>query len=94
MSKDDQVRDNLRQDEELVPVPVPALVAVLLRAEQDKGLPLTEGEVNEIRDKAVCIMMPISVRDRMAESRGYADLDPEYAWTQWQLAREELSGRA
>jgi SH3-like domain-containing protein len=76
--------------EELIPVPVPALVAVLLNKENEKGSPLTEQEVLEIRDKAACIMMPISVVSEMEKSRGYSDLDPEYAWEQWQQARLEL----
>ena len=77
--------------EELIPVPVPALVAVLLNQENEKGSPLTEQEVLEIRDNAACIMMTISVASEMAESRGYDDLNPEYVWEQWQQARLELS---
>jgi hypothetical protein len=77
-------------EEELIPVPVPALVAVLLNKENEKGSPLTEQEVLSIRDNAACIMMPISVVSKMAESRGYPDLDPEYVWEQWQQARLEL----
>jgi hypothetical protein len=81
---------NKDSDEELIPVPVPALVAVLLNKENGKGSPLTEQEVLEIRDNAACIMMPASVVSKMAESRGYPDLDPEYVWEQWQQARLEL----
>jgi hypothetical protein len=77
--------------EELVPVPVPALVALLLHLERQKGLPLTEAEVWEARDKAVCIMMPISARDKMAEKRGYPDIDLENAWTEWQAIRPSLA---
>jgi hypothetical protein len=77
-------------EEELVPVPVPALVAVLLNKEKEKGSPLTEAEVLEIRDNAVCIMMPISVVAKMEESRGYPDIDPEHAWEHWLEARIEL----
>ncbi|MEW8627559.1 MAG: hypothetical protein AB2551_17560 [Candidatus Thiodiazotropha sp.] len=77
-------------EEELIPVPVPALVAVLLNRENEKGSPLTEQEVLEIRDNAACIMMPVSIVSNMAESRGYPDLDPEHVWEQWQQARLEL----
>ncbi|MBI1676320.1 hypothetical protein [Shewanella sp. DW31] len=83
---------NEEAKEELVPVLVPALVAVLLNKEHEKGAPLTEKEVLEIRDNAVCIMMPVSVISKMEESRGYLDLDPEYAWEQWQQARLEIIG--
>lgn len=81
----------MKEDVELIPVPVPALVAVLLNKEKQKGSPLTESEVNEIRDSAACIMMPISAVQTMEESRGYSDIDPEYAWKQWQQARRELN---
>lgn len=77
-------------EEELIPVPVPALVAVLLNQENEKNYPLTEKEVLEVRDNAACVMMPVSAISKMAESRGYEDLDPEYVWEQWQKARREL----
>lgn len=76
--------------EELVPVPIPALVALLLSLERQRGRRLTEAEVWEARDKAVCIMMPISVRDKMIEKRGYDDIDPENAWAEWQAIRPSL----
>ncbi|WP_447838963.1 hypothetical protein [Aeromonas salmonicida] len=79
------------QEEELVPTPIPALVAILLSKEREKGSPLTENEVLEIRDNAVCMMLPISAREKMEESRGYPDLNPEYAWEQWKEARIELN---
>jgi hypothetical protein len=53
-------------DEPLIPVPVPALVALLLNLERKKGAPLTEAEVNDVRDKCACIMMPVSVVQKMA----------------------------
>lgn len=77
--------------EELVLTPIPALVAILLNKEREKGSPLTENEVLEIRDNAVCMMLPISARDKMEESRGYPDLNPEYVWEQWQEVRIELN---
>ena len=80
-----------REDEEAVrPVPIPALVALLLRAEQLKGAPLTEEEVTRIRDDAACVAMTAEMQRQLAEKRGYADLDPERAWEQWQVARREL----
>ncbi len=77
-------------DPDLVPVPVPALVALLLHLETEKGAPLTEAEVLAARDGAVCMMMPLSVRDEMAASRGYDDIDPERAWAQWSAIRPSL----
>ena len=35
-------------------------------------------------------MLPVSIVSKMAESRGYPDLDPEHGWEQWQQARLEL----
>lgn len=78
-------------EEELVPTPIPALVAILLNKEIEKGSPLTEEEVIDIRDNAICIMLPISVRKKMEDSRGYPDLNPEYIWEQWREARLEFS---
>lgn len=78
-------------EEQLVPTPIPALVATLLNKEREKGSPLTENEVLEIRDNALCMMLPISAREKMEESRGYPDLNPEYIWEQWQEARIELN---
>ncbi|KAB0290898.1 hypothetical protein F2P58_03340 [Vibrio fortis] len=75
----------------MVPTPIPALVAILLNKEKEKGSPLTENEVLDIRDNAVCMMLPISAREKIEESRGYLDLNPEYVWEQWQQARIELN---
>jgi hypothetical protein len=80
----------IEPEEELFPVPVPALIAVLLNKENEKGAPLTEQEVLDIRDNAVCIMMPVSVITKMEDSRGYPDVDPEFVWEHWQEARIEL----
>jgi hypothetical protein len=72
----------------LEPVPIPALVALLLRLEKQKGEPLTEQEVNEARDKAACIMLPLSARLHMDEKRGYRDINPERAWPEWLAFKE------
>ncbi|MFM5017904.1 hypothetical protein [Aeromonas veronii] len=80
-----------RKKEELVPTPIPALIVILLNKEREKCSPLTEAEVIEIRDNAVCMMLPASVKMQMEESRGYPDLNPEHAWEQWQTARLEFS---
>jgi hypothetical protein len=77
-------------EESLDPVPVPALVAVLLNRETEKGSPLTESEVLAIRDHCAGIMMPASVARKIADARGYDDIDPELAWEQWQARRVEL----
>lgn len=64
-------------------VPVPALVAVLLAAERDKGSSLSQEEVVALRDAAECIVMTADELQRVAESRGYDDIDPENVWDEW-----------
>ena len=73
----------------LVPVPIPPLVDLLADDERRKGGPLAEDEVRDIAGRAVCMAMPLSGARRMAEARGYEDIDPEHAWAQWQA----LNGR-
>jgi hypothetical protein len=73
----------------LIPVFMPALVALLMRAEQDKGAPLTEAEVLAIRDGATCVMSPRHAADAVTEARGYDDLVPEDCWSQWQEFRQQ-----
>jgi hypothetical protein len=70
-------------DDPLIPFPIPALVDILTIKEREKGEPLTEMEVNEIRDNAVCMMLPKSAAEKMTAARGYSDIDPEFAWEQW-----------
>ncbi len=72
-------------------MPIPSLVATLLNAEKTKGSPLTREEVEAIRDGCPCVMSPISLVAKMAESRGYEDIDPERAWEEWQEARPSLA---
>ena len=68
-------------------MPMPPLVAVLLNREREKGTPLTESEVIAIRDGAICIMTPRDVVAKIAEARGYYDIDPERAWEHWNEIR-------
>ena len=70
---------------------VPSLVAQLLRAEQDKGAPLTEEEVLRIRDESDCIAMPTHAHRAVVEERGYEDIDPERCWEQWQEIADDLA---
>jgi hypothetical protein len=77
-------------DEPLIPTPIPALVAILLNREKAKGSPLTQEEVESIRDEAVCIMLPASTKKAMDESRGYEDINPECAWQHWRDVRKQL----
>jgi hypothetical protein len=77
-------------DDELVPTFIPSLVALLCHDEKARAAPLTREEVLAIRDNGVCIMLPRSQAAKLAESRGYDDIDPEQVWEQWQVVREDL----
>jgi hypothetical protein len=76
--------------EKLIFVPMPTLVSLLLRAEQDKGAPLTEPEVIAIRDGCTCVALPQAVAAGVAKDRGYDDIDPERCWEQWQAGGKAL----
>lgn len=77
-------------DDDLVPVFMPALGALLLRAEDVKGEPLSYDEVMRIRDESACIMMKKKDAGKLADTRGYRDIDPENCWFDWQHLRREL----
>lgn len=84
---------SVQQPEQLVITPMPSLVSLLLRAEDEKGSPLTREEVQAIRNKCVCIVLRGSSVAAIADRRGYDDIDPEHAWEDWQIAREQLRDR-
>jgi hypothetical protein len=78
-------------EDDLVPVFIPALVALLIRAEQLNGSPLTRNQVMAIRDNANCVMLPPSAKAEMEEERGYADIDPQRCWEDWLMVRAKMS---
>jgi hypothetical protein len=80
--------------DELLIVPVPSLVAVLLNLEQSKGSPLTEAEVIAARGNAACIAMPPDAYRAVCEKRGYEDINPEYVWEEWVNFRASHQGEA
>jgi hypothetical protein len=67
---------------------IPSLAAMLMASEDKKGAPLTEQETIAIRDAAAVIAMKPQDARRMERARGYADLNPELVWEQWQLLRD------
>ena len=77
-----------KQSKPLVPVFVPPLVTLLQKKERTKGSPLTKEEVLEIRDNATMILMKADEALKMADSRGYRDIDPDKAWEQWLQIRK------
>ena len=78
-----------QDDDPLVIVPIPPLVALLVHYENQKGSPLSEAEVLEIRGKAICMTMRRSHASALAQSRGYDDIDPE-VWEQWNAIRSTI----
>lgn len=81
----------MNDEADLIPVFIPALGAILIVAEDKKGEPLTMDEVLSLRDDAACIVMTHIDAAKLAESRGYDDLDPENCWYDWQMLRRELN---
>ncbi|ATY32419.1 hypothetical protein [Sphingomonas psychrotolerans] len=65
-------------------MPIPPLLALLLAQREQKGKDLTEAEVLECRNGAVCMTMRLSQARQLAEKRGYDDLAPESVWEDWQ----------
>lgn len=69
---------------------IPSLVSVLWAHEKEKGSPLTEQEVLDIRNKATAVALPPESAVAVEESRGYHDIDADNCWEEWQRARVEL----
>jgi hypothetical protein len=80
-------------DEQLVPHFMPPLAAMLARAEQVKGSPLTEAEVVKVRHKSSCIMMKAADAAELNETRGYRDVNPENCWADWHRLRVQMTGK-
>jgi hypothetical protein len=69
---------------------VPPLVLLLLNKEKEKGSPLTQTEVESIRDAAVCVSIRRSLARKMEDARGYPDLDAARAWDDWSRRKASL----
>jgi hypothetical protein len=67
---------------------IPSLAAILMASEEKKGAPLTEKEALAIRDAAAVMAMEPRDAQKLERSRGYADLNPDFVWEQWQLLRD------
>jgi hypothetical protein len=72
---------------------IPSLAALLTHCERTVGAPLGEAEVCSIRDNAVGMLMQTVEAEAMAQSRGYADLDPHNCWAEWQELRNSPRAR-
>jgi hypothetical protein len=81
----------MSSDDDLVPVFMPALVTLLISAEELNGSPLTRHQAIAIRDNANCVMLPPSAKAEIEQERGYPDIDPERYWEDWLIVRARLS---
>lgn len=72
---------------------IPSLIALLVKAEAQKGYPLTQQEVETLRDGATCISVPDELLRTMDPSRGYQDIDPTKCWEAWKNYRLAASAR-
>lgn len=77
----------------LIPLFVPPLATMLAHAERQKGSALTPAEIEAIRDQSPCIMMELSDAQKMAESRGFVDVNPDNCWADWHRLRVQMTGR-
>lgn len=82
-----------KQEADVVPVFMPPLAVMLAHAEEQKGEPLTETEVQKLRDGAVCMNLRREHAEQMREKRGYRDVNPEDCWADWHRARVDVIGR-
>jgi hypothetical protein len=69
---------------------VPSLAAILLRAEKLAGAPLTQAQVEKVRDHASVMVASEKAAQAVEEKRGYKDIHPESAWEEWKVLRTQL----
>lgn len=68
---------------------IPSLAAVLMAAESSAGRPLKRAEVEQIVANSATVALEPRDARALERSRGYADIEPELAWEQWQIVRTE-----
>jgi hypothetical protein len=75
------------ESSELVPTPIPSLSALLRAAEDSQQRSLSEAEVEALVGECACVARAPRDVAALERSRGYADIEPELAWKQWQIVR-------
>jgi hypothetical protein len=70
---------------------IPTLSVILTAAERAKGGALARSEVEQIVSEGSVIAMEHCDASALERSRGYADIEPELAWEQWQIVRGAAS---
>jgi hypothetical protein len=89
------VRRRAGLPEPMVTVFLNPLIMLLTVRERQKGSPLTEAEVLEVRDRAACARMPLSQAERfyaaLDAQMPIPRLDPERIWEEWQAVRGRVA---
>jgi hypothetical protein len=70
---------------------MPSLVSTLLANERKNGAPLSQKQVEAIRDSATITVAPPEAAKAVADGRGYQDIDPRHAWREWSAIRAQFS---
>ena len=81
----------LRKKPKRVPITkmcAPSLVTQLMSAEKREGRPLTQEEVESIRDRSPAIQIEVPDLRALESDRGFRDIHPEHAWDEWRAFRE------
>lgn len=76
-------QENTEQEDTLDVLFMPSLLYLLTHTENEKGTPLTKEEVEDIRDKAICMTIARSRLRLMEEKRGFRDIDPDNCYEEW-----------
>ncbi|MBC3212713.1 hypothetical protein [Serratia fonticola] len=69
---------------------IPTLLALLIVEEREAGRPLTQQEVEGIRDNAVAISLPDEIANVMDDNRGYPDIAPDNVWEEWKVYNKDI----
>jgi hypothetical protein len=71
---------------------MPSLAALLTRAEELKGSPLTEEQVIRVRDASQAVVTRADAAAATVEQRGYAEVDRLRPWETWRAIRGQDEG--
>jgi hypothetical protein len=77
-------------DDSRITLFMPSLLVLLAHDEAAKGSPLTRDEVMAIRDQAATVTLDRAMAIEIMSRRGYTDIDPEFAYEEWQVLRATL----
>lgn len=62
---------------------IPSLFSLIINEQNKKGRPLNLNELEFIRDNTICIALPVNEIQKLIESRGYNDINPENLWVEY-----------